>query len=207
MNVKPITMPRELAQEKLAAYRQQLTRRNDEEYEAAAAGYAALAEGTPLISVTEAIRGGGFDEQKRPKLAIARADRKQVHFQWRPGSPWATFDTRKGSRESNSLLCEIDMGRTHGVLNGNPPNQYGAFLEGFALVPMIPADVRSTVNVDLADCFILWEVEQWADRPLRSVPDRDPFLLKHLGGDLYAVLAEWNLTELEQLVMTGRRDG
>jgi hypothetical protein len=48
-------------------------------------------------------------------------------------------------------------------------------------------------------------VEQWADTRIGARPDRDPYLLRHLHGDAYAVLAEWDLTPLEQLVMTGRR--
>lgn len=32
----------------------------------------------------------------------------------------------------------------------------------------------------------------------------DPALLKHIGGDLYAVLATWDLTELERSVLGGR---
>ena len=35
---------------------------------------------------------------------------------------------------------------------------------------------------------------------------RRAILLRHLGGDAYAVLAMWDLTELERLVMAGRAD-
>ena len=206
MNVSTITMPIDQAKEKLQAYRQQNQKRVDEEYKAAEAGYAALAEGTPLISLTDAIRGGGFDEKMRPKLAIARADRKQVYFRWRPRDTMAAFDSRMGSRNSDTLELAIDIGRVHGVIHGKPGHEYDAWIEGYALVPMVPADVREAVNVKLSDCFILWEVEQWADRRISSRPDRDPYLLKHIGGDLYAVIAEWDLTDLERLVMAGRRD-
>jgi hypothetical protein len=74
---------------------------------------------------------------------------------------------------------------------------------GYALIPMIPADVRP--RDALENCYVLWEVEHWADRPIRATPDRDPYLLKHLAGDLYAVIAEWDLTELERAIMQGRR--
>jgi hypothetical protein len=80
---------------------------------------------------------------------------------------------------------------------------------GFALVPMIPAAVRLTLPTGTTDrdSFILWEVEEWADRRIGSRADRDPYLLRHLGGDLWAVLAEWDLTELERAVMAGRARG
>jgi hypothetical protein len=66
---------------------------------------------------------------------------------------------------------------------------------------MVPADVRASVTGTLAEYFIPWEVEQWANRRISSRPDRDPYLRKHIGGDLYAVVAEWDLTELERMVM------
>jgi hypothetical protein len=36
-------------------------------------------------------------------------------------------------------------------------------------------------------------------------PPGDPALLRPIGGDLYAVEAVWDLTELEQLVLSQRR--
>jgi hypothetical protein len=46
----------------------------------------------------------------------------------------------------------------------------------------------------------LFEVDQW-----EPVPPTDPALLKHIAGDLYAVLAVWDLTELERAVIAGTR--
>lgn len=37
-----------------------------------------------------------------------------------------------------------------------------------------------------------------------KLPPGDPLLLKHLAGTLYAVLAVWDLTELERAVFGGR---
>jgi len=200
MNVSTITMPPEQAREKLAAYRQQLARRADAEYEAAAAGYAALAEGTPLLNITDVIRAAPCDEQGRPKLAVARADREQVRFRWRRRER-ASFDThfynRYGTlrgRRSAALVVEIDMGREPTLADRVWE------LGGLALVPMVPADVRQKVPGALSDYHVLWEVPAWT--PIAPV---DPYLLKHVLGDLYAVVAEWDLTELERAIMAGRR--
>lgn len=38
----------------------------------------------------------------------------------------------------------------------------------------------------------------------QPVPPTDPLLLRHLHGDLYAVLAAWDLTPLERAVLAGR---
>ena len=70
---------------------------------------------------------------------------------------------------------------------------------GYAMVPMVPADVRPETG-QLKDWFVLWEVEQWHDNR-HTEPPRDPFLLKHIGGTLYAILAEWDLTEVERSIM------
>lgn len=119
MNAPTINEPIESAQAKLKAYRDQLRRRADEEYEAAAEAYQALADGKQLINLTQVISDAGLGEDNR-------------------------------------------------------------------------------------DFFILWEVENWSDRPLTAVPDRDPLLLKHISGDLYTVEAAWDLTDLEQAIMARR---
>jgi len=65
-----------------------------------------------------------------------------------------------------------------------------------ALVPMIPPKFRPTAK--LSNYHIMFEAV-W-----KPVPPVDPFLLKHLGGTLYVVLAQWDLTPLEQAVLAGR---
>jgi hypothetical protein len=42
-------------------------------------------------------------------------------------------------------------------------------------------------------------VEAW-----NEIPARDPALLRHIRGDLWAVLAVWDLTELERAVLGQR---
>lgn len=37
------------------------------------------------------------------------------------------------------------------------------------------------------------------------IPPGDPALLKHMGGDLYAILAVWDLSPLERAVLAGKR--
>ena len=194
MNVTTITMDKEAAQVKLDAYRQQLRRRADEEYEAAAAGYQALAEGTPLLNLVDVFAETGLGDDGRPKLAIARADRRQVEVE--VNRNYLIFNTLRRHLwdYQGSLLINVPFQA--------PPN---SFERGYGLVPMVPADVRPPGN--LREFFILWEVESWSDRPLLAKPDIDPFLLRHIGGYLYAVVAAWDLTPLERAVMAGRREG
>lgn len=207
MNVDLIKMDPAEAREQLREYRAELHRRADAEYQAVAAGLEALAQGTPILNLTDAIRGGGFDEKMRPRLAVARADRKQVRFRWGGHTTSGEFDSSAGTAHQGAgLVLPMDFGRRHGWRH---PEGWTATVEGYALVPMIPAKARRESGVRPTSDrrhFILFEVEEWSDTRLQARPDRDPFLLRHLGGDAYAVLAAWDLTPLEQMVMAGRRN-
>ncbi len=206
MDVPMIEMDPAEARERLKAYRGALHLGADAEYEAAVAGYEALAKGTPVIQFGEAIRAAGRFEDGRPKLAVARADRNQVRFSC-DGGRRATFSATRGQwRDWNYrrdhpdglLLMDVDM---------EPAGFYVHM--GWALVPMVPPHAVEAAGsrAKLKDYLILWEIEEgWADRAIRAEPDIDPYLLKPIHGDLCAVVAEWDLTDLERAVMSGRRD-
>src|SRR4051794_382943 len=81
MDVATITMPPEAAREKLREDRRAPHPRTDEEYQRAAVASEALAEGTPLLLLSEVINRAPLDEKGRPRLAIARADRTQIRYQ------------------------------------------------------------------------------------------------------------------------------
>ena len=65
-----------------------------------------------------------------------------------------------------------------------------------AIVPTVPPRFRPSAS--LSNYHILFEAE-WD-----MIAPRDPALLKHIGGDLYAVLAVWDLTEVERAVLQQR---
>jgi hypothetical protein len=50
----------------------------------------------------------------------------------------------------------------------------------------------------LANYHILWDAV-WT-----PAPPKDPLLLRHLAGQLYAIVGQWDLTPLEQAVLRGR---
>lgn len=194
MNVTMIEMDREQAIKRLEEYRRALRRRADTEYAAVAQGYEALAEGTPLIQYAEVIRGAPRDEKNRPKLAISRADRQQMQMSW-----WgeeAVFNSNIPWKSLRQLVISVPMGRRP---NGPSPR-------GFALVPMVPPRALDAIGgtSNLRHHLVLWEVDQWADERIGARPDRDPLLLRVLHGDLCAVVAAWDLTDLERAVMAGR---
>jgi hypothetical protein len=69
---------------------------------------------------------------------------------------------------------------------------------GHAMVPIIPPRYRPARS-RLPRLHILWEVPAWT-----LVAPIDPALLRHLRGDLWAVLATWDLTPLERAVLSQR---
>lgn len=215
MNVSTIQMDPAEARERLRDYRKDLHRRADDEYQAVASGYEALARGTPVLALSEVFAQTGVDDQGLPRLAFSRADRKEVRFEWvgrwwdSRGNVWRVRETgvgrfdwspRKSSRWTYQLM-RLEVPVPH-------PDRMEVPLGATAIVPMIPASVRKEHKAYRdRERFILWEVEDggWSIDRTPPVVSGDPFLLEHLGGDLYAVLAEWELTALERAVLRGRR--
>lgn len=194
MNVEQMTMPRAEARRKLRAVRKQLHRRADAEYQQLEVAYRALANGKPVIVLPDAIAGAPRDDKGRPRIAIARADRVQVRLQSTPGWVFYASIGRGGSFWRSKITTGVRY----------PDMSFGV-PSGFALVPIVPPDVRGVHALDTH--YVLWEVEHWANSEIGARPDRDPLLLKHLVGDMFAVVAEWDLTDVERAVMAARARG
>lgn len=199
MNLEPIAMDRDTAAAAVRAYR--IAIRNKTAGRAALVdrdrqllrGYRALARGRRLIDLTQAFTAAGTfepDERTRdrlPKLAICEADAVRC-----------VYSTR------HRIFCAdraMDI-RGGGVIGRGwvrDPLTYTAssWRSYEAVVPSVPAALRPANG--LAGYHVLWEVDSWA----AIDPPRDPALLKWIGGGLWAVLAVWDLTELERAVLKG----
>lgn len=200
MDVATITMSKEQARSKLVEYRRGLDRRRDGEWERAYIAYKQLAKGTPLVILSEAIANAPRDAQGRPRLAISRADFTQTKYGRSIGDTTERFMRWTGQwstpgRAPHDSVISVP-------LSPSAPRP-SAYIEGYALVPVVPPDVQR--GHDLSNHFILWEVEQWADRPIGTQPDRDPYLLRRIADDFYAIVAAWDLTEVERAITAARR--
>ncbi len=204
MNVSIFTMDKAEAEKKLLAYRTQLKKRANNEYELAVKAYEMVAKGQAILNIVDAFQQTGLGEDLRPKLAIARADRQEVAVNVDVRERRLSFSTHANGFWSASYRGDL-LVRVPFTFTAEQEKALIASYRksGFALVPMIPADVRPAKGQD-SDYMILWEVEKWANRSLTSPAPRDPYLLKHIAGELYAVVAEWDLTELERAIMSGR---
>lgn len=197
MDLELITMSQGEARRLFLEYRNNLRDKHNEEDRAVMEGYRHLCRGSALLDLRSAMRVGGQDAQHRPKMAITRADFKWCWFEY----------TDNGARfigTNKESLSNWDI-KSYGYNTVQVPGGILRAPDGWpargqararALVPMIPPKFRPTAK--LSNYHIMFEAE-W-----RPVPPVDPFLLKHLGGTLYVVLAQWDLTPLEQAVLAGR---
>jgi hypothetical protein len=221
MDVQTIAMEAEDAAQALRAYRQALKERpvqtrDEAERELAAIdaavmrGYRALARGGRLVELSKVLAAGGtMDvewvwrswganprvEQRittMPKLAVCRADSRFVSCRGIDANGVVAFHAGGSQRKADT----VESRPTFDV----PPDEQRRRWEAFrTMLPTIPPQLRPPKRLGLY--HVLWEVESWE----LATPPGDPALLKHLGGDLYALLAVWDLTELERAVLAGVR--
>jgi hypothetical protein len=186
MELHRITMD---ATEARRAYREH-RRGSGREDEQLRSGYRAMARGQQLISLSAAMRAAGLDEKGLPRLAVCRADALWVYTHGVAADGGALF-------RMDRVSSERDPTRRVRVPAGTYPRPRRVTWQSWAaMVPSVPPPLRPTRR--LSDYLTLWDVN-W-----QLVPPEDPALLQHVGGDLYAVVAVWDLTPLERAVLSQR---
>jgi hypothetical protein len=198
MNLETITMNQTEAKRAFIEYRNAVRAKHSDEDAEIMRGYKALAKGQQLISLQAAIRAGGCVETRRgthtlsaPRIAIARASAQWVWVD-RSESGAVTFhEPRYFNSRQRVGIVRLEQG-TLPQINWNQCPRGNMR----AIVPVTPPRFRPAHA--LKNYHVLFEAE-W-----EAVAPRDPALLKHIGGDLYAVLAVWDLTELERAVLMRR---
>lgn len=188
MQVATIKVDKQQAIAAYREYRQAVAANPNKEDRICMMGYRALSQGKAIIDVREAIRAAGLDENGCPRLCIGRADWRGVDLAWSTGTVRFNPLPRSWDREIEfpNLFPGQDIGKAK--------NRRGSYA-WCSQTPFIPPRIRP--SGDLHDYFILWEAA-WEQ------VTRDPYLLKRLGGNLYVVLAAWDLTELERAVIAAR---
>lgn len=156
--------------------------------------YREIARGNVVIQVTPTIKNAGVDDKGLPRLAICRADAEEcaVDIMLDGRVRFTTGQAAERWATAHWTRHHVDLpAGTFPRQNRLPWRHYRA------LVPIIPIHLRPKRG--LANYHILWEAE-W-----ERVPPRDPLLLRRLGkGDLWLVVAAWDLTEIERAALAGR---
>jgi hypothetical protein len=225
MEISTVEIPRTGAREKAAEYRAAAKRSNDprerREFEEIARAYRIAArDDVALIALTPTLVAGGTivrtrvwnrshaDERRQhyllPRLAVCRAAAAFCYTLGVQRDGTLEFiDSlnrddryRKGRHKLAPASFELPEGFTAGR------DQHWTSEAWTAMVPIVPPQHRPARG--LGERLVLWEVENWEWTSIPRPPG-DPALLRHVGGDIYAVEAVWDLTELERLVLSGRR--
>jgi len=132
----------------------------------------AILRGARLLDVRDAVIKGGRNTSHLPKLAVARITWARVRW-----NPDVSAYENPDDKHTDTLLRGV-------LLIGG--------CAGRALVPPMPPAVRTLAA---KDDLILWEAE-W-----RDVVARDPVLLRPFDGDVYELVAAWDLTDLERAIL------
>lgn len=188
MDVTKLAIPKEEARRLYSEYKahRQFQTDMDREIERI---YKLIAAGKVIIQARESIRAAGLGTDGYPKLALCRADAKECRLEMYANGECRMYSDYSGwhAPRADSKRIMLPPGTfpartTHGNARG--------------IVPLIPVHLRPRTALD--NYHILWEAE-WK----RVVP-RDPYLLRHLGGDMWMVLAAWDLTDVERAAMATR---
>jgi len=195
MHFATLDVDTEQAKARLAEYTAALRDERNVEDEAIAAAYRAAARGLPIISLSAAIAGGGFFDNGLPRIAVARADATQFRVErWWSGHGLTFTDERATLRPVTAL---VGAHHVRVRVEMEPPGHRDR--AGTTVVPPVPPRFRPRRPARLAGLHVLWEVERWD-----PTPPVDPALLRHIRGDLWAVLATWDLTDIERHVLAQR---
>jgi hypothetical protein len=187
MNVSTISVSQDTAAVKIADIKSLKKSQRTEEDDRLLSLYSAVVKrGARVLSLSAAFRQTGLNELHQPRLAIAQGDWPTVFF-----DPWShCFSWKRRWQRGNATTIYLAAD----VFEGKEDRD-----EISSPVPHVPAAVRPKFH--LRNYHILFEVEKWETYPV------DPFLLRHVTGDLYVVEAEWELTELEAALLGSMRSG
>lgn len=195
MDLATIQVDKQAAREAFLEYRAAFREQHQQIDAELMRGYKILASGKQLIRLSDTIRMGGADDLGRPRLAIARADEPHISFTvTRQGA--VTFSPRIDWWDPRLSSADRVIALGQGTLPAPPDGEIG---QGtwVATMPLIPPRYRPAAKLE--NYHLLWEA-LWHRPKTRRAP-RDPALLRRIGGDLFAVLAIWDLTELERSVL------
>jgi hypothetical protein len=202
IGVKEFEIPKDKAYEAWKEHLEILKKQNDEGIKILKDAYYHASKSRKIIDIYQTMESAGLDKEGWPRLAICRADGEEACFQRREKGGGLfhheELDTW-GLRSGNRYSVRMPAGSFMDMPLSEWPNRHKNFR--YAIVPTIPA--AHFPKGKLERYYILWEVEQWHERKQKPIPPIDPFLLKRLSRNLFAVIAEWDLTPLERAVIRG----
>lgn len=166
--------------------------------------YQLLAQGKTVIKAIESVKLGGLNEKGLPKLAIGPAMSPACHIRrmldgsmiMSPSDNFfhSRYESRRYRFAAETFAFPRESFSTYEV-DGKRYRRGQS--EHRAMTPIVPIHLRPKRGLE--NYHVLWEAE-WE----RVVP-KDPYLLRRIGkGDLWLVVAHWDLTEVERAALATR---
>jgi len=184
METNLISMDPAKAREAWQNYRAAIKHKHTKEDEILLRGYKHLAKGKKILDLIDVMQTAGIDNLGRPRLAIARAS-WEMCWLYKSSSTVTFSRDRWTSPRATHCLVNIPAQAL--------PHSGDTLYNLKARVPSIPPRFKPAGSIDLY--HILW------DATWEQEPPHDPILLRHLGRNVYAVLASWDLSPLERALL------
>jgi hypothetical protein len=190
MKVEQVVVDRKKALELYRAYKthQHYSEPIDHEIQRA---YQLIAQGRMVIKALESVRNAGLNAEGWPKLALMGALAKNCTCEMNKEGSVEFNKGGWGADRDKKNTFRFPVGTFRRAV---PMTEWRETAQ--AMVPLVPIHLRP--KRALGNYHILWEAE-W-----RRVPPVDPMLLRRIGGDLWLVVAAWDLTEVERAAMATR---
>lgn len=142
----------------------------------------------------------GFEDGSGPALAIVRADAQGVLFiKGESGGGRFCMPDERSWGTPNEKAADVVL--PFGTFPDWPPDPKQTWRPKDQVistnVPFVPAHI--TMPGKPENYYILFEVDKWA----RRQRVKDPYLLQRLNDNTFVVLAEWDVSPVEAIVMRG----
>jgi len=194
-----ITIPKEQAKSLYQDYLEVVKTRKEKYLKELKQVYYHLSKGKKVLDIYEVFKKSGVNKDGEPKLAIALANEKRVEFEKRElgsgrfitgtGKFWVELPTGTFPKWKRKWSTDNWQGKRRlQVVRPRISTK----------VPVVPAHLLPEGSLE--NYYILWEVSDWKPMPVY----KDPFLLKRINANAFVVLAEWDLTKVEQAIIRGR---
>lgn len=181
MDVQKLSMDKDQARDLYRVYQENRAGMTKDDV-AIAAIYKRIAQGKLVVRALASITAAGINPAGQPKLAIARADEREIDCTiW---NDTCRFEPRMGYTRSRDRNFQVPV---PGLRSTTPDCR--------AVVPLIPVHLRPRKAIE--KYHVLWEAD-WNQYPV------DPYLLRRFGEDAWLVVAAWDLTPVERAVMSSK---
>lgn len=192
------------ARRKSKEYAECAEKTKDRRHQELANVYSHLSTGKRIISINKAMEIGGVNQHGLPVFAIAAAHAKWVWFKYDAG--WTKDEHGWTVDPASAFLSDYNVNPSwnHRTVRIAKSLKRDVFRFRRALFPIrISQDIRARVPLvppkhvprwPLKNYQILWEAN-WQSAP------KDPLLLRRISREFFVVEAEWDLTDVERLVL------